>query len=237
MELQKIQAKESTLQLMSFIAKKDNLELTILEKNMSVSSAFDGTQIHQLSKKMEERDLVKAISFLILRTCELFNIKGNVSESQSVIIALDLIDKYKYETFEDFVLMFKYARQGYFGDVFRIDGNVIMGNWMPKYLEMKSQERENRIGSKKSNDQLKTEEISSDYRTFFQKYLQDRKQKRQSMKSLYKNYEDFINHLPKDCMSIPDDILDSQIKLAMSRKLPEALEIYKNEKKRRENEK
>ena len=64
---------------------------------------------------------------------------------------MDLFEIFGYETIEDVVLMFKYARQGRIGDGkdFKLDSQTVFHKWVPEYLELKSIERENQHNKQK----------------------------------------------------------------------------------------
>lgn len=76
------------------------------------------------------------LDFHLTRLIESLNLKWNIQTSQIKQIVEDLIDKYQYESLEDFILIFKRARQGEFGELYRLDSAVIFG-WMERYLDEK----------------------------------------------------------------------------------------------------
>lgn len=66
------------------------------------------------------------------------------------MITMDTLENFAYETLEDIVLFFKMSRTGKFGAAKKgLDSNMIFGEWFPKYLELKSEARENQYIKKK----------------------------------------------------------------------------------------
>lgn len=59
------------------------------------------------------------------------------------------------------------ARNGYFGTTHRgIDSNLIFGDWFPKYLDLKSQEREKEVVKQQKafkSDQLSIDDVKKSY--------------------------------------------------------------------------
>jgi hypothetical protein len=106
---------------------------------------MEGTSLRKLSKGLETSNLVKTLVFLINRLSDNFNVGKKFTDSQAVILAMDLIEVFAYETLEDVLLMFKYARTGKIGNgkVFKLDSQTVFHDWVPQYLELKATEREN----------------------------------------------------------------------------------------------
>ena len=118
--------------------------LVKLEQNLTIErSLSDGKLMIYEGKKLE---LVKEI----IRVLEFFlKVTGKEMEDFQVqILAGDLYEKFKHDTLEDVILMFKMARQGDFGKVYKLDNFEVM-DWANRYLEKKSEERERILRSKK----------------------------------------------------------------------------------------
>lgn len=94
----------------------------------------------------------------IIRIIEFFlEITGKELEGYQIqILAGDIYEKFKTDTLDDVVLMFKMARQGDFGKVYKCDTFEIM-DWCNKYLDHKSATRERLINKKKKTQE--TEEV------------------------------------------------------------------------------
>jgi hypothetical protein len=128
-----------TTQLMQCLVSQDQVKLLILEKNMNLQKAIDGTKIIKLEKTLGEINMVKVVTYLLMRFSESFNVGKNITNTQAPLIAIDIIEKYPYETIEDLVLLLKQVRQGIIGDGkdYKLDGQNILNKWFPEYLEKK----------------------------------------------------------------------------------------------------
>ncbi len=86
----------------------------------------------------------------IIRIIEFFlEVTGKELESYQIqILAGDIYEKFKTDSLDDVILMFKMARQGDFGKVYKCDTFEIM-DWSNKYLDYKSASREMLIQKKK----------------------------------------------------------------------------------------
>jgi hypothetical protein len=133
------------MKLIKCLAENDAYELIEMEGETSLSMAMEGASIRSLSKILTKKDIVKSISFFIGRFNQNFNASGKFTDIQLATVSMDLYDIFQYESLEDVMLMFKYARQGKIGDGkdFKLDSQTVFHKWVPQYLELKSIEREN----------------------------------------------------------------------------------------------
>ena len=136
--------KEHSMQLIQCLANNDAIALVNIESDTSLAMAMNGTQIRNLNKALTKKDIIKSISFFIHRFNDSFNANGKFNDMQIATVAMDLYDVFAYESLEDVMLMFKFARQGKIGDGrdFKLDSQTIFHKWVPQYLELKSIERE-----------------------------------------------------------------------------------------------
>lgn len=118
---------------------------------MTVAKALESISITKLSKRLGKANIVKAIVYLLLRLSENFNVGQKFSNEQAAIVANDLFDVFGYETLDDVLMMLKLARQGQIGQGhdYKLDGQTVMRKWIPDYLALKAQERENRHNKRK----------------------------------------------------------------------------------------
>jgi hypothetical protein len=137
MEISKIQ---NTL---SLIAEDKKLELAVFESGLTLKQAAAAPMIKHLEIPM--MDLVAKISMILIRCSQSFNLSKPLTQEQSVLIACDLIDEncFGSESLEDLILMLKMVRKGQLGEVYnRLDSQVLIGQMLPKYLELKAEMRE-----------------------------------------------------------------------------------------------
>lgn len=132
------------MQLINALASNDEVGLIVYEKNLSIEKAINGTHLIKLDKAIGEINTLVAVTYLINRFASSFNVGKTITESQSVQLAADIVEKYPYETIEDVVLMFKQVRQGIIGDGkdFKLDGQNVLSKWFPNYLDVKYAEVE-----------------------------------------------------------------------------------------------
>ena len=124
-----------------------------IESRMTVLEAMDGAQLHKIEKLIGKVNIIKTISFFITNLNNNYNGKYKLTDEQIVTLSGDLFDVFKYESLEDTMLMFKYARQGKIGDSndYKLDSQTIFRKWVPDYLELKAIEREAQHNKSKSS--------------------------------------------------------------------------------------
>jgi hypothetical protein len=147
--------KPTTASLITFIANNDNTSLAAFEQELTLEKAIEGTSLRKLSNIITDKNLTILNVFLINRLANNFNVSRNFTHEQSYIMALDLIDVFKDETLEDLLLMFRMARSGRIGDGqdYKLDSQTVFHKWMPQYLNLKAELREN--NHRKEKEQLK----------------------------------------------------------------------------------
>lgn len=121
---------------------EDNFALTKIENNLQIKDCLNADLM--INQKNRELDFVKSIYALIFRFNELVNVGKKMNESQMMQLSYDLYERFKGDTLEDITLFFKMARQGEFGDFYRLDSTVVE-SWLPKYFEIKNEAREREI--------------------------------------------------------------------------------------------
>ena len=86
----------------------------------------------------------------IIRVIEFFiEVVGKSLESYQIqVLAGDLYEKFKHDTLEDVIMMFKHARTGDFGKIYDCKPPEIL-SWCTPYLELKAEEREKLLAKEK----------------------------------------------------------------------------------------
>ena len=115
-----------------------------LEQNITVAESLKRSPliVSQGSKVVVVRQIIRVIEFFL-------EVTGKELEGYQIqILAGDLYEKFKTDSLDDVILMFKMARQGEFGKVYKFDTFSIM-EWADKFLDYKSATRERLIKQKK----------------------------------------------------------------------------------------
>ncbi len=92
--------------------------------------------INVLKRVVEPRQISIALDIQLTRLVANLNLKWSLNDHQIKTIVEDLIDTYPAESLDDFILCFKKARQGAYGELIRLDGPIIF-SWMGDYLDEK----------------------------------------------------------------------------------------------------
>lgn len=158
------------------LASQDQVELLMLEKNMSLSEAIEGTKIKNLENTLGQISMIRIITYLLMRFSESFNVSKKITDGQAPIIAADIIEKYPYETVEDVILLLKQVRQGIIGDGkdYKLDGQNILNKWFPEYLDRKYAEVE-RLNKQAHAESIKVD--TGEIHPVDRYYMEQRKKK------------------------------------------------------------
>lgn len=104
------------------------------EKGLTIAKIID-TAI-PISQFENTREIKQSIDIQLTKLVAMLNLKWSLTDFQIKQIVEDLVEKFPHETVEDFILVFKKARQGEFGELTRLD-SVVIFKWVEKYLEQK----------------------------------------------------------------------------------------------------
>lgn len=199
---------------MQCLASQDQVKLLFLEKNMTLEKAIDGTKIKSLEKSLGEINMVKVVTYLLMRFSESFNVGKNITNTQAPLIAIDIIEKYPYETIEDVVLLLKQVRQGIIGDGkdYKLDGQNILNKWFPEYLEKKYIEFERMKKQENAISREEKELQSNAVQQFYEKRkrLKEQKDRFDEMKV---KIDEMVKHM--DRQMLEDTIAEWQNKPEM----------------------
>lgn len=122
-----------------------------MERGLTIERVIDtGTPISVMIRTTGALGVKQSLDILITRLLHSFNLNLTINEKsiQIPMIVNDLIERYPNETIEDFAYIFKQARQGAYGQVFRIDSAVIFG-WVTQHIEDKYKVKEARLMAEK----------------------------------------------------------------------------------------
>lgn len=121
-------------------------------------------------KKIEIiKEIIRVIEFFLQATGR------ELEDFQIQILAGDLYERLQNDTLEDVIMLFKMARQGKFGKVYKLDVFEVM-EWVNKYLEIKAEEREKVLRAKNREPRNESQEPSSEGKFFHElpQELQDK---------------------------------------------------------------
>lgn len=221
--------------------KKAFNEISKIEQSLTMKESLKSGEliVSQGSKTDVIIEIIKVIEFYL-------EITGKKLEIYQIrILAGDLYDKFKNDTLEDLILLFKMIRTGDLGKPPYTDNfhEKIM-SYVPMFFDYKSSERERLIKIKKrklqENDKT-TFSMSDEARAKFTE-LQERlstpvlKSKEIfSVKSVLASVDNYIDNLPESCKKLSNSDLKYEIKRTQySNKT--AYEILMLEQERRKND-
>lgn len=124
-----------------------------MEQNLTIRQSLETAPlvIYSGEKIATIKQIIRVIEFFL-------EVTGNKLETYQIqVLAGDLYEKFSHETFDDIVLMFKMARRGEFGKVYKFDTMLVM-DWAGQYLERKTDEREKLVRSKPPQEQEEKKE-------------------------------------------------------------------------------
>ncbi|MEC3875956.1 hypothetical protein [Chryseobacterium salviniae] len=219
-------------------------EISKLEQSLTVKDSIKyGELIVSQGSKVEViREIIKIVEFYL----EVTGKKLEVYQTRT--LAGDLYDKFKTDTVEDLILMFKMIRTGDLGKPPYTDNfhEKIM-SYVPLFLDFKSRERERLIELKKRK--IKAQERPPEPQTMseeaYQKFteLQSRlsnpvnKNKQIfSIKSVLASVDNYIENLPETCKKLSAKDLNYEI-IRTQYNNKTAYNILLEEQQRRKDEK
>ncbi len=149
------------------LAKTLNFSKQIIEGKGQLAQLEMGLKIKDTLQSVAIRTVFKdngAIGYgvanvLVNRFINSFAFSTKLDATQIEILTVDTLEHFAYDSLEDIILFFKMARTGKFGVTKKApDSNTIFGEWLPKYLDLKSQTREQKYQEQKaiSNSNLNT---------------------------------------------------------------------------------
>ena len=99
---------------------------------MTLEIARQDKSIMTYKRELGEKNLNKIMAFFIKDLNDSLNINLKLNNEQILIIADELTNLYTPMKLMDFCLFFRRAKMGYFGNVYKLDMQMI-NEWMGKY--------------------------------------------------------------------------------------------------------
>lgn len=186
------------------------------------------------------KEVVRIIREMVLMTAKAFKYSEKMDVATGTLIASDLYDAFKYEAFEDIILMLKMARRGELGSgKGRFDHDILFNLFIPAYLRLKAEEREKIIHNERKLKQ--TAEPSEADKEIFAENVRKLDKLLSKLTTKTKPSEPApVNHHALFIEKLPgwvQDMSNGQLKTEMAKAkrdgLMDAYEIYKDEIKKR----
>lgn len=247
----------ATLQQCSENDKKGFLQLAKVEQTLTVQKSLEAGELIQTLAKDNKLAVITQIIRIIEYFQELVNVSKKMENFQIQVLAGDLLDRFGGDTLEDIILMFKMARRGEFGQIYRLDGMVVM-DFVEKYLDFKAQERERLYRKEKDLLLYGEKKEQKQEGRFFHELPQEiqEKFKKMSEEKQVAKYDEpktladrlpreqnpnfsltaYLEALPEHCKKMSKKDLATQI-ISTQYSCPEAHEILIKERERRKTEK
>lgn len=141
--------------------------VAMIELGLTIKNTLESPNMKSIFKGDNGQIGFSVVNILVKRFMESFGFSTKMTETQLEVLTVDTLEKFSYESLEDIILFFKMARTGQFGSTMRgVDSNLIYGDWFPKYLELKAEEREKAYSKEKISyvrDELTVEDVKRAY--------------------------------------------------------------------------
>lgn len=122
------------------------------ERSLTIAKVIaSAVPMSEIIRVVGSRQVAIALDIQLTRLIASLNLKWNITDAQIKTIVEDIMDKFPNESIEDFMLCFKKARQGEYGELFRLDSAVVFV-WIQRYLDEKYEALEAQLAKMKTND-------------------------------------------------------------------------------------
>lgn len=232
---------------MQCLVSDDKFELINVERSLTIEKCVTAPLL--INQKNNEKELIKSIFLIVKRFNDLVNVGKKLNEDQMIALSADLFERFGGESLEDIMLFFKMARNGDFGDLYRLDSIVIL-SWVNKYLDKKTEAfHENRINEENQRIRAENDAVKN------HEYSEKSKEKLEELSKMLKtttikrntgvirrdnplfDYDSYLEALPEAAKKMNDEILQTMIDNTSQYSHPEVLKILQAEKQIRLNDK
>lgn len=135
---------------------------------LTIQNTLEQPNIRSVFKQENASIGFSVVKTLVIRFMDSFGFATKTTDSQIEIITVDTLENFAYDSLEDIILFFKMCRQGKFGSTKKgVDSNLIFGEWLPMYFDLKAEARENTHQKSKQESNknvLSDEDIRKAYR-------------------------------------------------------------------------
>ena len=147
--------------------------------SLTIQQTLEEPNIRSVFKNDNATIGFSVVKTLVIRFMDSFGFATKTSDSQIEIITVDTLENFAYDSLEDIIIFFKMCRQGKFGATKKgIDSNLIFGEWLPMYFDLKSDARERyhqKFKEQEGRTVLSNEQIQKAYEKLTSKKTQEEK--------------------------------------------------------------
>jgi hypothetical protein len=148
-----------------------------IEMGLTIQQTFLNPNIRSVFKGENGKIGYSVVKILVDRFLDSFGFSTKLTPAQVEVLTVDVLETFAYESLEDIILFLKMIRQGKFGTTNRgVDSNLILGEWLPKYLDLKADLREQNL-IKENNERnakpISFEDVKKAYKKPTQKVVSD----------------------------------------------------------------
>lgn len=149
-----------------------------VEMGVSFSKNIESPALMSVFKGEDEFQIgISTIKILVDRFADSFGFSTKLSPTQTETLCIDTFENFRGESLGDIILFFKMARNGSFGTTHKgIDSNLVFGDWFPKYMMLKAEERE-KAHKKKISEEKRSELTIDDVHKHYKKFEESQLQK------------------------------------------------------------
>lgn len=148
-----------------------------IEMGLTIQQTFNSPNIRSVFKGENGSVGYSVVNVLVKRFLDSFGFSSKLNESQIEVLTVDILETFAYESLEDIILFLKMIRQGKFGTTNRgVDSNLILGEWLPKYLDLKADLREQNLikeNNERNAKQISFEDVKKAYKKPTEKVVSD----------------------------------------------------------------
>lgn len=169
---------------------KGTAQLAQLEMTLSLADNLNKPVLREVFKQEHGQLAFSVVRVLVTRFVNSFAFTTKLNDEQLDILTVDTLDYFSNESLEDLLLFFKMARTGKFGiATHSIDSNTIFGEWIPKYLELKAEAREDLL-QKQKNERLQKDNANAVQHAYQRaKMKADRLKREQYIENMVQNFD------------------------------------------------
>lgn len=190
-----------------------------------------------IKEELDKKSLLLIVRTAILNCASQFKYSENMTPMQAYVLAEDILDKMKYDSLEDILLLLKMARRGELGsNKGRLDADVLFNLFLPVYNEIKAAQWEElhrlaKVQRQKAEEVIDTEAAAYNYERLssMAKYLASTSERQKRKHISVDDHNKWLAGLKDVVPRMGSKIIQEELNKAKAAKLLDAVAIYENE--------